>query len=131
MGCQRCWPTLSLGEIKRRRLPHRKQCIKERGTNHYDWLEKHLPTFLDSVGKGDWISARGLISAHADKCYSYRSRWEEEGLHFFHGAAIYLLSYLSPWSTEVRETKGGWVAPADWVIQNKDRFLPHLPPIEA
>ena len=99
--------------------------------NHYDYLEKHLPAFLDSVGKGDWVSARGLISAHADKCSGYRQRWEQAGLHFFHGVAIYLLSYLYPFSTEVRETKKGWVAPVDWVIENKDRFLPHLPPIEA
>ena len=101
-----------------------------RPMNHYDYLEKHLPTFFQNLGI-DWERHRGVILAHGDKCYGYRQTWEKEGLHFFHGVAIYLLTYTHPFSQEVRGSPLIWVSPRDWVLENKDRFLPHLPPIEA
>jgi hypothetical protein len=69
----------------------------------------------------------GGIVAHGDKCYSYRSEWESKGIPFEHGVAIYLLTYLRPYSKEVRETSNGWVAPKDWVIANYHKFVNHLP----
>lgn len=98
--------------------------------NHYDYLEKHLPTFFQNLGL-DYERYRGIILAHGDKCFCYMYGWEEAGLHRNHGAAIYLLTYVHPYSLEVRATKQGWVDPALWCLKNKDRFLPHLPPTEA
>ena len=98
--------------------------------SHYDWLDENLTTFLQNLGmskdEAEWN--RGLISAHGDKCYTYREQWQKAGLAFEHGVAIYLLTYLQPWSKEIRETENGWVAPVDWVMENKDRFLKYLPP---
>lgn len=100
----------------------------ERPLNHYDWLDKNLATFLHNVGVDSEYS-KTLPSAHGDKCYSYRIFWESHNIHFFHGVALYLLTYCYPFSKECRETDKGWVSPVDWVIMNKDRFLPYLPPI--
>lgn len=95
--------------------------------SHYTWLDNHFPAFLQSLGIDPKMGA-GLSVAHGDKCYGYKEQWEEAGLSFPHGVAIYLITHLAPYSREVRNTDSGWVAPADWVIANKERFLPHLPP---
>jgi hypothetical protein len=97
--------------------------------NHYKWLDKHLQEFLKKMGvKIDWMD--GLISAHGDKCYGYRLSFEKAGISFPHGVAIYLLTYFPPWAKEVRETDKGWVPVDKWIIENKDRFLPFLPPVD-
>lgn len=98
---------------------------------HYRWLDVHLPAFLEAtkVG-GGWDMNAGIITAHGDKMYGYRDQWEAAGLHFAHGCAICMLTYCSPYGNEVRETKEGWIAPGDWVVQNKDRFLHLLPPVD-
>ncbi len=94
--------------------------------NHYTYLEKHLPAFFAAIGlKRE--SVVGIIVAHGDKAYGYRHQWEEVGLKFNHGVAIYLVSYCFPYSKEVRETEHGWVDPCKWVIGNKDRFVKFLP----
>jgi hypothetical protein len=95
--------------------------------NHYIWLDKNLPIFLDRLGVQEY--APGLIRAHGDKCYSYKEIWKKGGLHFYHGVAIYLLTYCRPFYKEVRETELGWISPQDWVLGNKDRFISLLPPI--
>lgn len=97
--------------------------------SHYDYLDAHLKEFLAKVGIDMDARCPGIIPAHGDKGYSYRDQWDKGGLHFFHGMAIYLLTYLRPYCDEVRDTKSGWVDPADWVLANKDRFLPHLPSV--
>jgi hypothetical protein len=89
--------------------------------NHYDWLEKHLPAFF---AKLEIPYPRGIIVAHGDKCSSYKAQFERAGIPFEKGVALYLLTYCSPFSKESRETANGWVAPVDWIIANKDRFLP-------
>ena len=101
--------------------------------NHYKWLEKHFSAFSKAVGLNGYDTARdvqSLCGAHGDKCYCYERQWKEAGIEFSHGVAMYLLTYHKPFSAEVRETKNGWVAPSDWVIKNKDRFLPLLPPVD-
>jgi len=71
---------------------------------------------------------RGMIAAHGDKCYGYRDQWAKAGIPFEHGVAIYLLTYISPFSHEVRESDSGkWVAPDGWVKDNYVRFQEHLP----
>lgn len=98
--------------------------------SHYDWLEVHLMGFFKKIGIDTNINNSGIISAHGDKFYSYRSGWEEAGVPFFHGAAIMLASYCQPYSKEVRETEHGWVQPDKWVIDNYERFKQFLPAID-
>ena len=99
-------------------------------TSHYDWLDINLPKFLVNLGIDEEeaiFESRGLIRAHGDKCYSYRQQFATAGLKFEHGIAIYLLTYLNPWTKEVRETSDGWVKPIDWILTNKDKFMNYLP----
>lgn len=96
--------------------------------NHYDWLNKHFREFCMSVGvTATQFGGDGGIVSHGDKCYSCKGEWEEHGIPFTHGAAIYLLSYFAPFSDEVRNTHSGWVAPSAWVIANYKKFVNNLP----
>lgn len=96
--------------------------------SHYDYLNEHVFNFLEKCGiNAEWNG--GIVGAHGDKAYGYRDKWERGGLHFYHGVAIYLLTYCRPYAQEVRETEHGWVDAGDWVLNNKDRFLPFLPPV--
>jgi hypothetical protein len=97
---------------------------------HYDYLEENLESFFLKIGIKPERFNKGIIVAHGDKCYGYEDTWEKAGLHFYHGVAIYLLTYLRPFCDEVRETKQGWVDVSKWIIENKDRFLPFLNPVE-
>lgn len=96
--------------------------------NHYGWLDLHFNDLCHAVGReGD---ERGLIRAHGDKCYSQRGRFEKLGIPFPHLVACYLLTYLRPWSKEVRKTKDGWKDPFDWIEENyKQRFQRFLPDV--
>lgn len=94
--------------------------------SHYAYLDREFLNFLDNLGiqpKG----YEGLIAAHGDKCYSYKDTWKAGGLEFPHGVAIYLLTHIHPYASEVRNTDDGWVPPERWVLENKARFEPHLP----
>jgi hypothetical protein len=93
--------------------------------SHYDWLEDNLQDFFKKVHINQ---NNGIIVSHGDKCYSYQKIWEEAGVPFEHGVALYLLSHCSPFDKECRDTENGWVAPMDWVINNYSRFLPYLNP---
>ena len=54
--------------------------------------------------------------SHGDKTRQYRDQWEDAGVPFNHGAFIYLMSHISPYSDQVRQTEDGWVDVAEWVI---------------
>lgn len=95
-------------------------------TNHYTYLERVLPDFFGAVGL-TWEHYAGIIGAHGDKCYSYRSQIELAGMTFGQGVALYMLTYCEPFASESRQTESGWVDPIDWIVENKDRFLPLLP----
>lgn len=99
--------------------------------NHYKWLEIHLPAFLEACNvRGGWGGNAGIITAHGDKFYCYRSDFEAANIHFAHGVAIGLLSYCHPFSSESRDTENGWVAVEEWIIENKNRFIHLLPKID-
>jgi hypothetical protein len=102
--------------------------MKKRPLNHYDWLKEHFVEFLTNIGFADARYCGGMIVAHGDKCSQYRERWNAVGIPFEHGVAIYLLTYLSPYSKESRETANGWVDPYKWVIDAYPRFVSFLPP---
>ena len=80
-----------------------------------------MPTLFEKWGVKNVNN--GIISAHGDKCYLYRDRWEKNGIEFHKGVALYLLTYISPFSKESRETADGWVDPAKWVEDNYERFF--------
>lgn len=90
-------------------------------------MKANLDTFLKRVGINvDWSA--GLITAHGDKCYGYKWRWEEENIPFEHGVAIYLLTYFKEYDIrEQYERSGKWIDPGQWVIDNYARFRPYLP----
>ena len=96
--------------------------------SHYTWLDDNLVDFCAAIDLPDAQYSKGLISAHGDKCYSYRDDWEDAGIPFEHGVAIYLLTYVRPYSKEVRETESGWVDVSQWIIENYGRFKENLPP---
>lgn len=94
--------------------------------NHYKYLERILPTFFQQLGL-DWDMHAGIISAHGDKCYTYSTLWADAGIPFYKGAAMFLLTYVRPYSAEVRDVDGTWVRPDQWVINNSHKFLSLLP----
>lgn len=96
--------------------------------NHYDWLNENLNAFwLKVLGKSlDETHCAGIVTAHGDKCYGYKNEWEDAGIPFHHGVAIYLLARTRPYSEEVRDTPNGWVDPGEWVISVYPKFKEHL-----
>jgi hypothetical protein len=97
--------------------------------NHYKWLEAHLSEFFAALGL-PCDGLNGLIVAHGDKCYGYRDSWEQKGIPFAHGVAIYLLTYFQPYSSQVRDTKSGWVPVDAWVAEVYGQMKASLPPID-
>jgi len=112
----------TIREVKKATLtPHYK--------NHYDYLEKHLPTIFKTVGiNWDWNG--GIIGAHGDKGYCYKNKWEKAGIDFCHGMVLYLMTYCQPYSDDVRQTKEGFKDPSEWVIENYNKFKNILPQTE-
>lgn len=97
-------------------------------SDHYTWLELNLPSFFKSVGLNPEY-ASGSIGSSGDKCYGAIHKFEEAGLHFYHGVAIYIILGFSPFSEKVRNTENGWVDPFQWIVENKDQFTPYLPEV--
>jgi len=100
--------------------------------NHYDFMDLYLPKFFGDVKvDGGWECNCGIISSHGDKFYGYKYKWEEAGIHFFHGCMIMMLTYCSPYGNETRDRVPGirWVDPSQWVIDNYNRFKEFLPSI--
>ena len=88
--------------------------------NHYQWLDKYFPTFLNSIG-GNFDHCPGIVVAHGDKFYTYKFMWKDAGVPFAHGVAIAFLTYLRPWSEESEKVEIG-----DWVISVYTRFREKL-----
>ena len=91
--------------------------------SHYKYLEAVLPTFFPKVGiSWDWNG--GVIGAHGDKGYGYKGRWEKAGIPFYHGMALYLMTYCNPYSKELGDDRSqAW----QWVIDNYPKFKDLLP----
>ena len=99
--------------------------MNKRHWSHYDWLEEHFPDFAEKAGSG--IGWRGnVIAAHGDKVYQYKDIWAAANIPFAHGAAIYLLTYIHPFTNEVRDTTKGFIPPQQWVIDNYNHFKQFL-----
>ncbi len=61
----------------------------------------------------------GIIGAHGDKGYGYRSTWEKNGISYNHGMLIYLLT----WTKEMEEDKH---KSCEWVIDRYSHYLPMI-----
>ena len=95
--------------------------------NHYEYLEDNFEKFLKKLGLENYSNyAKSMIIADGDKCYQYQQKWENNNIPFHHGAALYLITKLPPYTEEVRQTKDGWIAPDDWVIINYLKFKDFL-----
>lgn len=94
--------------------------------NHYDWLDRHFGNFLKSIGIENPDEYIGLINAHGDKCYGQEFACDELNILFEHYAAIYLVTYLQPFSRLVRDTENGFVAPHKWIFENYENFECYL-----
>jgi hypothetical protein len=100
--------------------------------NHYKWLDEHLGTFFSNLEIPTHLySVQGAISCDGDKVEQYKDAWEDAGVPYVHGAAMYLLLKIPPYSNQVRNgsaTGGKFVSPRDWVIDNYVHFKHLLPP---
>ena len=99
------------------------QSATKRPENHYDFADRVLPTLLEELNLNPDFG-RGFSSAHGDKYYSLQDSIEAAGYTFNEGIIVALLSYISPYSTEVRDTSSGWVDPYKWILDNLERFKP-------
>lgn len=101
------------------------EAAKCQRVNHYHYLDKHLNTFWIAV-LGDSLNnthCGGIISAHGDKGYGYRSDWEKAGISFPHAMAMYLLTYTKMMDRPKHES-------AAWVVENYPKLKQHLPKID-
>lgn len=89
--------------------------------NHYQFLDKHFKTFAEACGAETWCTD-GVISAHGDKGYCYKSQWEEAGIPFYHGMMLYLLARLRPFCGTFEQPKV-----CEWVIENYPKFRAFMP----
>lgn len=83
--------------------------------NHYKYIELHGEKFSQKLGLSENIAS--YLSAHGDKCHSLKMEAQERGLHPGKAAMVYLLTYITPYSQQVRNTENGWVSPYDWCLE--------------
>lgn len=95
--------------------------------NHYHYLDMVLDLFWKRVfGKmleEMWCS--GIISAHGDKAYGYKSDWKEKGISFNRGVMLYLLTRTSLFES------GDRTKVSEWVIEKYSQYLPLIEEAEA
>lgn len=94
--------------------------------SHYEFIERVGEEVKQLLNLQ--FNPNDLSVAHGDKCYGARQEWQEQGIPFNHGALIYLISYMYPQSTTVRNTDNGWVDPFEWVAKfyNENEELKNL-----
>jgi len=92
--------------------------------SHYKWLDQNFPKFCAKIGVDFETRCKGIVTCHADKCYGYESYWKDEhSISFEHGVAIFLLSYLKPWSELSRvDENGKWKNVKIWVAEQYPKF---------
>lgn len=95
-------------------------------TSQYSYCSAMLEEFWKEVFNKSpsemWCG--GIVSAHGDKCYGYRSEWEDAGIHFYRGTMLYFLSYTSEYKKQSR------INVSQWVIDQYPNFLPIFEKVE-
>jgi hypothetical protein len=82
--------------------------------SHYTFIEKYGEQFSKEIGVPNIAD---MLSSHGDKAYGYRDAWKKARIPFAKGVMIFLLSYIDPYSSSVRDTVEGWVDIDEWVIK--------------
>ncbi len=90
--------------------------------SHYDYMELVIEDFWKSVFNKTLSETwnAGIIGAHGDKAYGYKSRWKKEGIPFGRGVLIFLLTYTK----ELGERQK--CESCEWVIENYPKYLPMI-----
>lgn len=90
--------------------------------SHYRYLDEMLNPFWKEVfGKtASEMFCGGMVSAHGDKAYGYKSEWAKAGINKYRGTLLFLLSYTK----ERGETPRHEVE--QWVIDNYPKYLPMI-----
>jgi hypothetical protein len=82
--------------------------------NHYEYVERHGAAFSQSLGLRENIAT--FLSAHGDKCMMLKIKARDAGYHQGKAVLVYLLTYVSPYSKQIRETDV-WVDPYAWCLK--------------
>lgn len=85
--------------------------------SHYEYLDAVISKFWHRVFGTDFANSPycGIVTAHGDKCYSYRRKWKESGISFQHGTLLFMLTYTNLMDMERYES-------AEWVIKNYEKY---------
>lgn len=97
--------------------------------NHYEYLHNHLMKFFDDVLGKEHYYNDGCIAAHGDKVRQYYSFWEKNGIHRYHGAAIYLLMRVA-FFDDVYPVSKDKIKPEQWVVNNYTKYKHLLPDVD-
>jgi hypothetical protein len=81
--------------------------------SHYAYIEKHGAWFSEQLVVDDINS---ILVAHGDKSRQYEDIFKTLNVSSNKGAMVYLLSFLKPYSNEVRDTNHGWISVESWLI---------------
>jgi len=94
---------------------------------HYKYLERNLRKFLVTleVPKAIVDSCEGMIISHGDKIPELNDNIVD--IPYGHVCLLYMLSYISPYSNECRNTPDRYVSPFKWIKDNYKRFFHLLP----
>lgn len=86
--------------------------------SHYDYLDLIIPIFFKKVfgEKVKPLYYEGLSTAHGDKCYGYKEHWADNGINFYRGTLLYMLTYTSEMDEEKWKSK-------EWVVKNYQKYL--------
>lgn len=97
----------------------------EKKVSHYLWLDKNLNDFWLKVFNKSLNDTGfcGIISAHGDKAYCYRLRWENAGIPFPHGVAIFFLLYTD------LANEDDFMRSCEWVIEKYEEYKKYLPAV--
>lgn len=95
--------------------------------NHYTYLECMVEPFSKKVfgPKGNEVWNNGVIAAHGDKAYGYKSDFKKADISFGRGVLLYLLTYSSEFKDRPKHES------IDWIIERYPHYLPIIEETEA
>lgn len=96
--------------------------------SQYDYCDMMLESFFMKVfGKTpSEMFCGGIVSAHGDKCYGYRSEWAKLGIEPRRGTLVFLLSYVSKYAGKIDRS-----AMDEWVVTHYKLLEPIILECEA
>lgn len=95
--------------------------------NHYDYLDLMVPEISKVLWPDPGPAIRldeSDIVAHGDKCYGMMMSLEEHGIHPYHTALLYLLTYTDKMDWPKHESE-------KWILQNYSKYLSLIESLES